>query len=70
MARQYKARPAATGRGPNGFSFDGELSKISASAEGDQLGRLDLNDLGFDYRGLLNPERGGFAPSCGGELPP
>jgi hypothetical protein len=62
MPRHDETRPAATGRSPNGFSFDGEYSKDSADAHRDQRGRHYLNDLGLDHGGLLHPPVLGRAP--------
>jgi hypothetical protein len=56
MPRRDETRPAATGRGPNGFSFDDEYSKDSADADREQL-HLDL-DVHWHDGPLLRRERG------------
>jgi hypothetical protein len=63
MAQRDETRPAATGRGPNGFSFDDEYTKDSADADREQLERLDLNGLGLDHRGVHIQNAGARAPS-------
>jgi hypothetical protein len=65
VPRKGGARPAATGRGPNGFSFDDECSKNSADYDHkqlDHLHRVDRLHGGLDHFPLVHALVLGGAP--------
>jgi hypothetical protein len=58
-----EASPAGTGRGHGDDNTSGDVRPAhTADADRDQLQHLDLDDLGLDHRGLLDPPVRGRAP--------